>query len=87
MAILRTKDIRTMKYEDRLKRINEFRLELAKLKGSSAVGAAIKETGKVKEFRKAIARIFTINNEDKKAGKIEKVPAKKSVKKRGGKEQ
>ncbi len=69
MAIIKTKDVRGMKAEERLKRLGEFRLELAKLKGSSAVGASIKEPGKVKELRKAIARILTVNKEEKKGGK------------------
>lgn len=69
MAMIKAKDVRGMKLEDRTKRLNEFRLELAKLKGSSAVGASIKEPGKVKELRKAIARILTVNKEGKKGGK------------------
>ncbi len=65
MAIIKIKDLRGMKLEERLKRIGEFRLELAKLRGSSAVGASIKQPGKVKELRKAIARILTVENEEK----------------------
>lgn len=65
MAILRIKDVRKMKPDERMKRLEEFRLELSKLKGSSAVGANIKEPGKVKEFRKAVARILTVDNEEK----------------------
>ncbi len=103
MAIIRIKEIRGMKPEDRLKRMGEFRLELAKLKGSSAVGAAIKEPGKVKELRKAVARMLTIINEDKflgkkfnqeKTGKVvvknkteNKLLGKKFNQEKGGKEQ
>ncbi len=68
MAVLKIKDARSMKPDERMKRLNEFRLELSKLKGSSAVGANIKEPGKVKELRKAVARILTINSEEKKKG-------------------
>ncbi|MBI3413538.1 MAG: 50S ribosomal protein L29 [Candidatus Aenigmarchaeota archaeon] len=71
---MKAKDAKAMKTEDRMKRLAEFRLELAKLKGSSAVGASIKEPGKVKELKKAIARILTVENEDKK------------IKPKGGKE-
>ncbi len=74
MAILRIKDVRGMKPDERTRRLEEFRLELSKLKGSSAVGASIKEPGKVKEFRKAVARILTVNNEEK---KMEKKKGKK----------
>lgn len=65
MAIIKSKDVRGMKPDERTKRLGEFRLELSKLKGSSAVGASIKGPGKVKELRKAIARILTINKEEK----------------------
>ncbi len=65
MAMIKTKDVRGMKAEEQLKRLGEFRLELAKLRGSSAVGASIKDPGKVKELRKAIARILTVNKEGK----------------------
>ena len=78
MAVLKIKDARNMKPEDRAKRLNEFELELSKLKGSSAVGATIKEPGKVKELRKAIARILTIVKE-------EKTSIKKTDQKKGGK--
>ena len=74
MTMIKTKDVRTMKPDERVKRLGEFRLELSKLKGSSAVGASIKEPGKVKELRKAIARILTVNKEEK------------SMKHKGGKE-
>jgi len=75
MAIIKVKDVKGMKPEERSKRLDEFRLELSKLKGSSAVGASIKEPGKVKELRKAIARILTVNNEEN-----------RQMKNKGGKE-
>ncbi|MBI4177416.1 MAG: 50S ribosomal protein L29 [Candidatus Aenigmarchaeota archaeon] len=83
MALLKTKDARVMKADERLKRLGEFRLELAKLKGSSAVGASIKQPGKVKELRKAIARMLTIGNEEKSSSS--KV-TKEKMKNKGGKE-
>jgi len=75
MAIIKVKDVKGMKPEERSKRLDEFRLELSKLKGSSAVGASIKKPGKVKELRKAIARILTVNNEEN-----------RQMKNKGGKE-
>ncbi|MBI2085344.1 MAG: 50S ribosomal protein L29 [Candidatus Aenigmarchaeota archaeon] len=75
MAVIKTKDVRAMKTEERSKRLGEFRLELAKLRGSSAVGASIKQPGKMKELHKAIARILTIDNEEK-----------MKIKKKGGQE-
>ena len=69
MTMIKTKDVRTMKPDERVQRLGEFRLELSKLKGSSAVGASIKEPGKVKELRKAIARILTVYKEESMAKK------------------
>ncbi len=102
MAVLRIKDARGMKPDERMKRLEEFRLELSKLKGSSAVGASIKEPGRVKELRKAVARILTVNNEATFSEKVdqtnflekfdqtnflEKFDQKRMEKKKGGKGQ
>lgn len=86
MALMKTKDARGMKADDRLKRLVEFRLELAKLKGSSAVGASIKQPGKVKELRKSIARILTITNEEKSRSTKTESNTKEKMKSKGGKE-
>ena len=63
MAVLKKKQIREMKLEDLNKRLNELRLELMKERGNIKVGRSIKNPGKIKELRKAIARILTIKRE------------------------
>ncbi len=57
MARLKTKEIKNLSKEDREKKIKELRLELIKAK----VSAAKAGTSKVKEIKKAIAKILTFN--------------------------
>ncbi len=66
MPILRTKEIREMKQEDLSKRLYELRLELMKETGNVRMGKASKNTGKIKQLKKTIAKILTINKEVKK---------------------
>jgi len=64
MPILRTKEIRAMSSEDRGKKIMELRTELLRLKTLVKAGGAIENPARVRELRKAIARILTIENEE-----------------------
>jgi len=63
MAILKIKQIKEMKDEDLKKRLNELRLELLKEQGNVKMGRPIKNPGRIKELRKAIARLLTVQNE------------------------
>jgi large subunit ribosomal protein L29 len=65
MAILRLKDIRDMSSEKRKEKVTEFRTELARLKTMVAAGGAIDNPAQIRELRKAIARILTIEAEKK----------------------
>jgi large subunit ribosomal protein L29 len=65
MAILRLKDIRDMSPEKRKEKITEFRTELARLKTMVAAGGSIDNPAQIRELRKAIARILTIEAEEK----------------------
>jgi len=64
MPILRTKDIRAMSSEDRRKKLTELRTELLRLKTMVKAGGAIENPSQVRELRKAIARVLTIENEE-----------------------
>ncbi|UCE16240.1 MAG: 50S ribosomal protein L29 [Candidatus Bathyarchaeota archaeon] len=64
MPILRTKDIRTMSSGDRRKKLMELRTELLRLKTMVKAGGAIENPARVRELRKVIARILTIENEN-----------------------
>ncbi|MEM1515413.1 MAG: 50S ribosomal protein L29 [Candidatus Bathyarchaeia archaeon] len=66
MAILRVKEIRGMSREDREKRLAELRAELNRLRMIVMAGGAIDKPARIREIRRTIARILTINNEERK---------------------
>jgi len=57
MAILKIKDIKNMNKTEREKKIKELKLELIKSKTNASKSGNIK----IKEIKKTIARILTIN--------------------------
>ena len=57
MTSLKTKDIENMSKQDREKKLKELKLELIK----SKVGASKTGSSKIKEIKKIIARILTLN--------------------------
>jgi large subunit ribosomal protein L29 len=65
MAILKIKQIREMKNEDLNKRLAELKLELSKESSNVKMGRPIKNSGRISELRKTIARINTIQHEKK----------------------
>jgi len=65
MAIMKIKQIREMKSEDLDKRLSELKLELSKELSNVKMGRPVKNTARVSELRKTIARINTINHEKK----------------------
>jgi large subunit ribosomal protein L29 len=69
MAILRLKDIRDMSSDQRTAKINEFRTELARLKTMVAAGGSIDNPSQIRELRKTIARMLTIETEEKRRNK------------------
>ena len=82
MPILRLKDIKGMSAEERVEKVSEFRTELARLKTMVRAGGAVENPARIRELRKTIAKILTIENEDKLGiRKKEEKPAKKRGKK------
>ena len=65
MAILRLKDIRDLSSEKRKEKITEFRTELARLKTMVEAGGSIDNPTRIRELRKTIARILTVEAEEK----------------------
>jgi len=65
MAILRLKDIRDMSSDKRKEKITEFRTELARLKTMVEAGGSIDNPTQIRELRKTIARLLTIEAEEK----------------------
>jgi large subunit ribosomal protein L29 len=82
MALLRTKDIRAMRADDRRIRLKELNDELMHERGVAAMGGAPASPGKIRALRKNIARIMTIERELELAEKKPaKVPSDKDEKK------
>ncbi len=63
MPVLRVREIRQMPVEERRKKLDEIRTELVRLKTTVASGGTIENPGRIKELRKTIARILTIEKE------------------------
>lgn len=63
MAILRPKDIRNLKEKDIEKRLRELKLDMAKERANISIGATTISPGKIKEIRRTIARLYTIQKE------------------------
>ena len=82
MPILRLKEIKGMSAEDRDKKISELRAELARLKTMVRAGGAVENPARIRELRKVVAKLLTIENEEKLGiRKKEEKPAKKRGKK------
>jgi ribosomal protein L29 len=58
-----TKELRKLSKEERQKRLSEVRFELMKDRSQVASGAAAKKTSNIRNNRKTIARIITLDNE------------------------
>jgi large subunit ribosomal protein L29 len=65
MPIMRLKEIREMPSEERTKKLNELRTELQRLKTMIKAGGTIENPSRIKELRKVVAQILTIENEQK----------------------
>lgn len=68
MAILRKKELRSLGKDKLEEKVGEFRLELAKEKANIDVGSSISSPGRIREIKKTIARIKTIQKEGGKSG-------------------
>jgi large subunit ribosomal protein L29 len=65
MPIMRNKEIRDMSSEDRTKKLGELRTELLRLRTMIRAGGTIENPARVKALRRAIAKILTVENEQK----------------------
>jgi large subunit ribosomal protein L29 len=65
MAIIRLREIQAMSSEDRAKKLVDLRAELARIKTMVKAGGAVESPTKVREIRKTIAQILTVENESK----------------------
>ena len=74
---MKLKEIRNLENNAINEKITEMKKELVKINAQIAIGTAIKNPGHVKQIKKTIARILTIQNETNK-----KPIAKKSTDKK-----
>ena len=64
MPLLRVREIREMSPEERAKKLSELRAELAKLRSMVEAGGSIENPARIREIRRTIARILTIEREE-----------------------
>lgn len=64
MSVIYADDIRKMKPEERIKLLNELRMELIKLRHQARVGI-LDNPARIRLIRKNIARILTVINEER----------------------
>ena len=98
MAIIRLKEIVAMSSEDRARKVVDLRVELARMRTMINAGGAVENPTRVRELRKTIAQILTVENDNKqgirkaaeepkeKPKKKTEKPAKKSEPKKTTKE-
>jgi large subunit ribosomal protein L29 len=72
MPFLRLQEMREMSHEKRKETLAELRTELRKLISMTKSGGSIDNPSRIKELRKAIARILTIQREIEIGGSTEK---------------
>lgn len=77
MPILRVKEIRGMSSEQRMEKLDELKTELVRLKTMVKAGGTIENPARIRELRRTIARILTIENEQKLGLNKEKKEEKK----------
>jgi large subunit ribosomal protein L29 len=63
MPIIRMREIRGMPPEERKKKLDEIRTELVRLKTTVSSGGTIENPGRIRELRKVVARILTVEKE------------------------
>lgn len=68
MPVLRMREIRDMPPDERKKKLDEIRTELVRLKTMVASGGTIENPGRIKELRRTVARILTVEKETTVAG-------------------
>jgi len=61
---LKADEVRKMSMEDRLKKLEEARAELIKLRLQAKMGL-LKDNARIRNIRRDIARILTVINEEK----------------------
>jgi large subunit ribosomal protein L29 len=66
MAILRSEEVRKMNPDERQEELDKLVMELIRERAVTSAGGAPESPGKIKEIRRTIARIKTIQTESAK---------------------
>ncbi len=89
MAIMRLKEIVSMSPQDRAQKLYDLQAELARIKTMINAGGAVENPTRVRELRKVIAQIKTIQHEEqlgiRKAAEQPEKKAEKPAKKAAAK--
>ncbi len=64
MGLVKAKDARSMRREERMDKLKQLRDELMHERGLSAMGGAPADPGKIRALRKQIARLLTVDREE-----------------------
>ena len=62
MAILRRRELNQMLPEERRKKVRELRAELTGIRTSVKSGGTVENPARIRELRKTIARLLTLEN-------------------------
>jgi large subunit ribosomal protein L29 len=65
MAILKTWEIRKLSPKERKEKLRDLQIQLIKFRSKINTGGQIESPGLIKEIRRTIARIKTIDHEEK----------------------
>ncbi len=65
MPILRLKEIDDMSSDERSKKLSELRAELSRLRTMVRAGGAVENPARIRELRKTIAKVLTVESEQK----------------------
>jgi large subunit ribosomal protein L29 len=68
VAILRANEIRDMSIEEMRAKLRELRAELARERSIAAAGGSLENPARIRQLRRAIARILTIMKETRMKG-------------------
>ena len=61
-AILRKRELKKMLPEERRKKVTELRAELTNIRTSVKSGGTVENPARIRELRKTIARLLTVEN-------------------------
>jgi len=64
LPILRMGEIREMPLDERMRRLEELRTELSKLRTMISAGGSVENPGRVRALRRTIARLLTVMREE-----------------------